>query len=185
MTIILNRGKGFEFEVNFQYPLVLDIDKYVIQKIDNDSDNNKYELICVLSHYGDFAGHFIAFYKSSVDDKWYCYNEDFVTLIDDPRHQINGNYDGIPYVLYYQKVKHKQNLDKITLYFNYQDGRQLLLDVDKNMKAKDMIKTLINKYNLPNNISLYYEKDSKMIEVDNTINSYNLQNKSIITVIDN
>ena len=71
MTIILNRGKGLEFEVNFDYPLVLDIDKYVIQKTGN--DNNKYELICVLSHYGEssMSGHFIAFCKSPVDNKWY------------------------------------------------------------------------------------------------------------------
>ena len=52
------------------------------------------------------------------------------------------------------------------------------------MKAKDMIKALISKYNLPKNISLY-EKDNKLIEGENTINSYNLVNKSIITVIDN
>ena len=51
------------------------------------------------------------------------------------------------------------------------------------MKAKDMIKALISKYNLPNNISLLYEKGSTMIEGENTINSYNLVNKSIITVI--
>ena len=182
MTIILNRGKGLEFEVNFEYPLVLDIDKYIIQKAGN--DNNKYELICVLSHYGEssMSGHFIAFCKSPVDDKWYCYNDAIVTPTDDPRRQSSGNYDGIPYVLYYQKVKQKQNLDKITLYFNYKGGKQLFLDVDKNMKAKDMIKALVTKYKLSDNISLTFGKDSKKIEGDNTINSYNLLNKSIITV---
>ena len=184
MTIILNRGKGLEFEVNFEYPLVLDIDKYVIQKTGN--DNNKYELICVLSHYGEssMSGHFIAFCKSPVDNKWYCYNDAIVTQTEDPRHQSSGNYDGIPYVLYYQKVKHKHTSDKITLYFNYGEGKQLFLDVDKNIKAKDMIKELQNKYNLPNNISLYYEKGSTIIAGDKTVNSYNLLNKSIINVID-
>ena len=183
MTIILKRGKELEFEVNFEYPLVLDIDKYVIQKTDN--DNNKYELICVLSQFGEcMSGHFIAFCKSPVDDEWYCYNDAIITLIDGPSHQSSGNYDGIPYVLYYQKVKHKQNLDKITLYFNIRGGKQVYLDVDKNMKAKDMIKKLINTYKLPNNIRLYYEYYSKKIEGDNTINSYNLQNKSIIYVME-
>jgi len=185
ITIILNRGKGLEFDVNFEYPLVLDIDKYVIQKEGN--DNNKYELICVLSHYGEssMSGHFIAFCKSPVDDKWYCYNDAIVTQSEDPRQQSSGNLDGIPYVLYYQKVKHKQNSDKITLYFNYGEGKQLFLDVDINMKANDMIKALISKYNLPNNITLFYEKGSTMIEGENIINSYNLANKSIITVVDN
>jgi len=70
------------------------------------------------------------------------------------------------------------------LYFDYGDGFQLFLDVDKNMKAKDVIKELINKYNLPNNITLFYEKGNTMIEGENTINSYNLVNKSIITVIE-
>ena len=183
MTIILNRGKGLEFEVNFEYPLVLDIDKYVCQKEGN--DNNKYELICVLSHYGEssMSGHFIAFCKSPVDNKWYCYNDAIVTKTEDPRRQSSGNYDGIPYVLYYQKVKHKENLDKITLYFNYGEGKQLFLDVDKNMKAKDMINTLINKYKLPKNITLLYEKGNNIkIQGENTIKSYNLVNKSIITV---
>ena len=151
MTIILNRGKGLEFEVNFEYPLVL--------------------------------GHFIAFCKSPVDNKWYCYNDAIVTQTEDPRHQSSGNYDGIPYVLYYQKVKHKHTSDKITLYFNYGEGKQLFLDVDKNMKAKDMINALINKYNLPKNINLFYEKDNIMIEGENTIGSFNLANKSIIIVI--
>ena len=150
MTIILNRGKGLEFEVNFEYPF----------------------------------GHFIAFCKSPVDNKWYCYNDAIVTQTEDPRHQSSGNYDGIPYVLYYQKVKHKHISDKITLYFNYGEGKQLFLDVDKNIKAKDMIKELQNKYNLPNNISLYYKKGSTIIAGDKTVNSYNLLNKSIITVID-
>ena len=184
MTIILNRGKGLEFDVNFEYPLVLDIDKYIIQKTVN--DNNKYELICVLFHYGEsnMSGHFIAFCKSPVDNKWYCYNDAIVTESRDPRHYISGNYDEIPYVLFYQKVKNKQNSDKISLCFNYGEGKQLFLNIDKNMKAKDMINALINKYNLPNNISLYYEKGSTIIEGDNTINSYNLKNKSIIFVIE-
>ena len=81
MTIILNRGKGLEFEVNFEYPLVLDIDKYVTEKKGN--DNNKYELICILFYYGEsnMTGHFIAFCRSPVDGKWYCYNDAIVTQL--------------------------------------------------------------------------------------------------------
>ena len=183
MTIILNRGKGWEFDVNFEYPLLLDIDKYVIIKKGN--DNNKYELICVLSHYGEnsMSDHFIAICKSPVDDKWYRYNDEIVTSKDKPIYQNNGNLDEKPCILFYQKIRHKENSDEITLLFNYRDDKQFFLDVDKNMKAKDLIKVLINKYNLPNNISLYYEKDSRIIEGDNTINSYNLKNKSFISII--
>ena len=81
-----------------------------------------------------------------MDNKWYCYNDAIVTQTDDPRRQSSGNYDGIPYVLYYQKVKNKENSDKITFYFNYGEGRQLFLDVDKNMKAKDMINLFNNHF---------------------------------------
>jgi len=139
ITIIINRDKGLEFEINFEYPLFLDIDKYVIKKEDN--DNNKYELICVLSE-SSMSGHFIAICKSPTGGKWYCYNDAIVTPSDDPIHQINENFDGIPYVLYYQKIKHKENSDEITLYFNYKEGKQLFLDVNKNMKAKVLINLL-------------------------------------------
>ena len=115
----------------------------------------------------------------------YCYNDAIVTPSDDPIHQRSENFDGKPYVLYYQKIKHKENSDEITLYFNYKEGKQLFLDVDKNMEAKVLIKELISKYDLPNNINLFYEKDSIKIEGDNSINSYNLENKYIINVVKN
>ena len=51
------------------------------------------------------------------------------------------------------------------------------------MKTKDMINALINKYKLPKNITLFYGKDNNIkIHGENTIKSYNLVNKSIITV---
>ena len=48
MTIVLIRGNGIEFDVNFEYPLKINIDKYVFDK---DCKNNDYELICVLNTY--------------------------------------------------------------------------------------------------------------------------------------
>ena len=46
LTIILYRG---EFNVSFEYPLFIDIGKYIMDK---SQKNNKYELICVLAHLG-------------------------------------------------------------------------------------------------------------------------------------
>jgi len=116
LTIILNRGKGIQFNVNFEYPLDLDIDKYILDK---SKRNNKYELICVLTHLGPsgMSGHFIAFCKSPVDKQWYCYNDATVSRCNDPRDQNNNELEGIPYVLFYQKynsnndifVKNKSN----------------------------------------------------------------------------
>ena len=102
LTIILNRGKGLQFDVNFEYPLSLDIDKYITDK---SKGNNKYELICVLTHLGPsgMSGHFIAFCKSPVDNHWYCYNDASVSKSNDPRYQNSDELEGIPYVLFYQK----------------------------------------------------------------------------------
>jgi ubiquitin C-terminal hydrolase len=119
LTIILNRGKGLEFDVNFEYPLNLDIDKFVLDK---SQTNNKYELICVLTHLGPsgMAGHFIAFCKSPVDQNWYCYNDAMVSQCDDPRYQNNNEIEGIPYVLFYQKKKSdKTNEKKYHFYEKY------------------------------------------------------------------
>ena len=68
MTIILNGGKELEFEVNFEYPLFINIDEYITNK--SSLGNFKYELICVLTHFGPsgMSGHFITFCKSPVDD---------------------------------------------------------------------------------------------------------------------
>ena len=102
LTIILNRGQGLQFDVNFEYPLSIDIDKYIIDK---SKGNNKYELICVLTHLGPsgMSGHFIAFCKSPIDNQWYCYNDANVSQCNDPRYQNNNEIEGIPYVLFYQK----------------------------------------------------------------------------------
>ena len=102
MTIILNRGKGLEFDVNFEYPLSLNIDNYIVDK---SSINNNYELICVLNYNekNEKDGHFIAACKSPINNKWYCYNDSLVSEIDDPRYENNKGIEQIPYVLFYQK----------------------------------------------------------------------------------
>jgi ubiquitin C-terminal hydrolase len=47
MTVILNRGKGLEFDAKFQYPPYINIDKYIITKASYGA-TYKYELICVI-----------------------------------------------------------------------------------------------------------------------------------------
>ena len=103
MTIILNRGKGLQFDAIFEYPLFLNIDIFVMDK--SSLGNFKYELICVIAHIGPsgMAGHFIAFCKSPVDQNWYCYNDASVSECNDPRYQNSNEMEGIPYVLFYQK----------------------------------------------------------------------------------
>ena len=183
MTIILNRGKGLEFDVNFEYPLLFDLEKYVVNK--QYGNNYKYELICVLKHIGPsgMAGHFIAFCKSPVDNKWYCYNDSDVSECFDPRNHKKLENESIPYVLFYQKIKIGKS-NKITLFVNYLD-KQLYVDVEKTIQIKDLINILNKNYNLPNNISLFLYKDNDAINLEDnkTINFYNLVDETLITVV--
>ena len=136
MTIILKREKGQESDINFEYPLYLDINDYIIEK--SDSGNGVYELICVLSNDdpNKIHGHFISFCKSPVDQKWYCYNDAEVSKSENPA--------GIPYVLFYQKcnkakiknIKIKEDKDSpnnISLN-NYNDNQLTFKKENYNLK---------------------------------------------------
>jgi len=213
MTIILNRGKGLEFQVELKYPLFLNIDKYVIDKSQN---NNNYELICILTHLGlsGMSGHFIAFCKSPNDGKWYCYNDAKVTEIDDPTEVDEREFENVPYVLFYQKCSHNKilnnnksnnrinqnsykynniessginriNNDTITLYFSYKT-KEFFLDVDKNEKFFNLIKKINKKYNIPKDVSFYKQVSDNLIEIKSsiTVKDNNLKNENKIIVLD-
>ena len=191
LTIILNRGKGLEFQVEFEYPLILNLDKFVHDK----SLNNRYELIAVLTHIGPsgMAGHFIAFCKSPVDDKWYCYNDADVQEVIDPRQNNDDQIEGIPYVLFYQrynssskKAQEKNYCD--TSLNNYQK-------VDNYEKKKASLKKGYNKsydfrknrgeiwnnsyYNSSKKITLYfeYEQNEFPLDLNEDDRFYNVINK--------
>ena len=133
LTIILNRGKGLEFNVDFHFDHYINIDNYVIDK--SQGKNNLYELICILCHYGPsgMSGHFIAFCKSPIDKIWYCYNDANVTKCDgDPDISKLGNIEGIPYVLYYQRCKNENDKNDNSLkeqfknvYQSYQENNNI------------------------------------------------------------
>ena len=184
MTIILNRGKGLQFDVNFEYPDLFNIEKYIVDK--TCTKNYNYELICVLTHLGPsgMSGHFIAFCKSPVNKKWYCYNDAEVSECLDPRQYKNGEIEAIPYVLFYQKIKHNIG-NKITLYINYY-SKQFYIDIEENKKISELINIINNKYKI-NNISLLLlnENDNTLLEPNQTINYYHLKDKQQITALDN
>ena len=96
LILILNRGKGNQFDCDVDFRETLNIKKYV------DADNrnncpNEYELIGVISHLGEssMSGHFIADCKH-FDGKWYCFNDSSVT----PTYKYSQK--GTPYILFYQ-----------------------------------------------------------------------------------
>ena len=98
LILILNRGKGLEFNVNLNINEFINIKQYT-EHIDSPF---KYELVGSIIHFGNSGqdGHFIAICKNKNDRQWYKYNDSIVT-------KTNFNEIrtiGIPYVLFYQKI---------------------------------------------------------------------------------
>ena len=169
LTIILNRGKGLEFDVEFQFPMYLNIDKYVTDK----SNNTNYELIGVITHLGEsgMSGHFIAYCKSPVDKNWYIYNDAIVQRCVNPENEIKSC--GIPYVLYYQKYKSsklqessKKNTNEFKLEFMYNDYSGFV-EINKNISMKEVIQLLYKKCSwVPKQgVGFYVMKNDNMIEI--------------------
>ena len=100
MIINLNRGKGIQFNVKFNYEEYLDIKNYVFGK----DSPYKYELVGVICHFGEsgMGGHFIAFIKhfGNYGCKWYKYND---AMVDECTFN-DVQKSGMPYVLFYSYI---------------------------------------------------------------------------------
>ena len=85
-----------------EYPAELDINPELII---SEKSPRKYELISVITLLGTsgIEGHFIAFCKSPIDNKWYKYNDNIVELAENTDVFNLGN----AYVLFYKKIKNK------------------------------------------------------------------------------
>ena len=66
-----------------------------------------YSLYGVITHIGESGpnAHFVASCKSSIDHKWYRYNDSLVSPITNIQKEVIDF--GIPYILFYQKNKIK------------------------------------------------------------------------------
>jgi ubiquitin carboxyl-terminal hydrolase 2/21 len=139
LTIILNRGKGLEFDVNFSFPLNISIDKYVTEK----TNDTNYELIGVLTHHGPsgMAGHFVAYCKSPIDNNWYFYNDAVVTPCQgNVESEMQSN--GIPYILYYQR----RQKGKYCIYFKCGEKEGFFEYNDNNMLLSEAYSKFREKY---------------------------------------
>jgi ubiquitin carboxyl-terminal hydrolase 2/21 len=166
LTIILNRGKGLEFEVEFSFPMTISIEKYITDKT---CDPN-YELIGVLTHHGPsgMAGHFVAYCKSPVNGQWYFYNDATVT-------QCSSNVEsemqskGIPYILFYQRRKTKMegNYESKCIYFTY-EGKEGYYDyTDDNKMLYQVYSEFRSKYGwAPEGGRLMLTKNDNMLDLD-------------------
>ena len=199
-TIILNRGKGLEFEVEFKFPLHINIEKYVEDK----NCNTNYELIGLITHLGEsgMSGHFIAYCKSPVDNNWYCYNDAQVTKCDNPEKEINSC--GIPYVLYYQKLNsltpeitpkknpedgptdnYNSNNIKFVLYFIY-DDKGGYVELNEDDLFDNAINTIYSKYDFVprTGVGFFLQRGNNMTEIEKykTIRENGLKNMEKIII---
>ena len=99
LIINLNRGKGAVYECKVNFPEQLDISDFVTFK---NKGRTVYKLYAVICHLGpsSMSGHFVAYCRNRMDNKWYLYNDGIVTEFERPQ-QYN---DGMPYILFYELV---------------------------------------------------------------------------------
>ena len=100
LIIVLNRGKGIEFNVKLEFYEYLNLGQFVEYK----SLGCNYQLIGVVTHLGESgaSGHFIAYCRSPIDNNWYKYNDDIVTKVKQFKEEIIDY--AMPYILFFQKI---------------------------------------------------------------------------------
>ena len=100
LIIVLNRGKGIQFQVKLEFYEHINLDNFILKK---DKPSMIYDLYGVVTHLGESgeSGHFVASCKSPCDNKWYRFNDAIVSPIKDVQSEII-NF-GMPYILFYKK----------------------------------------------------------------------------------
>ena len=103
LIIILNRGKGIEFNVKINFYLELNLNNY----IELQNTGTQYELFGVITHIDErgFGGHFIAYCKNFWINQWLKFNDAIVTIVDDFKSEVLDL--AMPYVLFYRKKSKK------------------------------------------------------------------------------
>ena len=99
LILLLNRGKGIEFDVKIDFYEEINLYNY----IEYTNTGFKYKLIGVISHIGEsgMGGHFIAYCKDPITGLWNKYNDAIVTKVEDFQNEVI-NF-AMPYLLFYQK----------------------------------------------------------------------------------
>ena len=99
LIILLNRGRGIEFNIKINFPETFSSNGMAI------NSNGNYILYGVVKHFGDnsSSGHFAAYCRSPVDNGWYFYNDAIVTPISEQEKASIQN-NGLTYILFYRKI---------------------------------------------------------------------------------
>ena len=101
LILLLNRGKGLEFDVKINFVEYLNLEKYIEMK----NTGYYYELLGVITHIGENGqgGHFIAYCRDPFTNVWSKYNDAIVTEVNNFKSDILDFAN--PYLLFYQKLK--------------------------------------------------------------------------------
>ena len=101
LIIILNRGKGNEFNVKLNFKNDLNLQKY----IERQETGYLYELIGVITHIGEssMSGHFIAYCKEYFENTWLKFNDAMVDPVKNFQSEVIDF--ATPYLLFYKKIK--------------------------------------------------------------------------------
>jgi ubiquitin C-terminal hydrolase len=99
LIIILNRGKGIQFDVKINFYEQLDLSQYIYMK----DTGCYYNLIGVITHIGQngMGGHFIAYCKNPIFNTWNKYNDSIVSPVNNFKSDVIDF--AMPYLLFYQK----------------------------------------------------------------------------------
>ena len=99
LILLLNRGKGLQFNVKIIFDEYLDLNNYIEYK----NTGYKYKLIGVITHIGENGngGHFIAYCRDPGIDAWSKYNDSIVTDVHDFKKEVIDFAN--PYLLFYKK----------------------------------------------------------------------------------
>ena len=102
ITIFLDRNNVFENGIEFSIDFDFDLDNYLFKWDNSNANTEKYELIGILTYFGNELGsRRTAIFKSAFDNRWYCYKKSKVEIFK------TFNYKGMPYLLFYQKKNHQ------------------------------------------------------------------------------
>ena len=138
LTIILNRGINFEFNIEFSFQMNISLDEYIIDK----TYKSNYFLIGVITY--NNQGNYAAYCKSPINGEWYHYND---TIITNCNNIVENLIQENVHVLFYQLMKKK------CINFIY-DGTKGYYDYcDDN-------KTLNEAYNEFRNLNLWAPKNA-------------------------
>ena len=169
IIISLNRGNGEnEFKYKVDFPEMLDLKNFVKMSY----GDSRYQLKAVIAKLND--GKYIAYCKKQIDNKWYCYNDTFVTCCSD---QDNDFKNGIAHILFYESISQKFNnvfienyiYGKINTMYNFNNNNSQFNNINNGFNINNFNNNANNSNNFRNN-------NNQMINFNNNNISNNMNN---------